>query len=139
MDARVLGSSSLVEGLWHGPGDLPLFPFQPQSHLSKTDTGMVLLFGSDDPFPSHLWSLMFWAGPGAVGGALSKVRSCYLLSSSICLLIHYLLHTYYVLSPGENHEHGPGLPVCTLPTFLFCFSSRIHHVSRASRPDSAET
>lgn len=26
MDARVLGSSSLVEGLWHGPGDLPLFP-----------------------------------------------------------------------------------------------------------------
>lgn len=31
------------------------------------DTGMVLLFGSDDPFPSHLWSLMFWAGLGGSG------------------------------------------------------------------------
>lgn len=93
---------------------------------SQMDMETVRPFGSDDPVPSHRWSLVSWAGPGAVlGGALSKVGPvaqciwvlCYSLSSSICLLINYSLNTYYVLSPGDSHEPGPGLPVCTLPTF----------------------
>lgn len=45
---------------------------------SKMDTGMVLLFGSDDPVPSHLWSLMSWAGPrGSAGRSPQQGGSCH--------------------------------------------------------------
>lgn len=80
--------------------------------------GLVPLFGSDDPFPLYLWSLMPWAGPGNSAGkgpqqhwvlSLNIWVPHYLLSSSICLLSNYPLSTYYVLSPGDNHGHSTGL------------------------------